>query len=111
MNTLAQFERMAAIAAEMAGAAEINDWDRLAELERKVAAIRAALLVENPMGRESAELAEADALRRAELIQQTLTSFATVKQHTKPWLESVRTMLAGAVKDQNVRKAYGAFEP
>lgn len=98
------YEEMSALSARMVEAAQANDWDRLIDLEKSVAALRQALMADDDNGRLSGTEIE---LKRA-LIQRILDDDAEIRRHTEPWMEHVRQFLGGAVRRKQVERAYGA---
>lgn len=110
-RSLIRFEQMLALAGEMLAAARANDWDLLGALEQQMASLRDELMREEPPGQQPEHLGDEALKRKAEIIAQTLALLAETREHTDPVLESTRKLLSGAVRDNNVRKAYGAFGP
>lgn len=109
--SLMRLQQMATHSREMVVAARANDWERLAELEHAVAGLRNAWMADEPTGRQPAGLSEDEQRLKATLIEQMLADDIEVRLHAEPFLESTRKLLSGAVLDNNVRKAYGAFGP
>ncbi|MDT3668879.1 MAG: flagellar protein FliT [Aromatoleum sp.] len=107
MNALSLFESMATTSANMLGAARANDWDRLATLEREVAALRDELMRIEPNGRQSEALGEGEQLRKAALVAQMLDNDREIRRHVEPWLASTRKLLSGSSRERAVRAAYG----
>jgi len=89
----------------MADLARAGEWEELAALEQNARRICAKL--EHSGTTAPAE----DAAEIADLIARTLILDTEIRQHAEPVLESTRKLLSGHVRDQNVRKAYGAFAP
>lgn len=100
------YEQMHALSTHMVEAARSNDWDRLVNLERDVAALRATLMTGENSFRNSLEPGEIEKKRR--LIQYILRDDAEVRRHTEPWMEQVRRFLGGDARKQRVDRAYGA---
>lgn len=107
MTTLALFESMAATSAGMVEAAQANDWDRLAMLEREMAKVRDELMRIEPNGRQAGALTEAEQRRKATLAAQMIVDDREIRRHVEPWLESTRQLLTGSVRERAVRAAYG----
>lgn len=96
------YQQMNALSARMVEAARANDWDLLIDLERDVAALRAALMAED------AEILAPDEIeRKRRLIQNILQDDAEVRRHTEPWMEQVRRFLGGDIRKRQVDQAYG----
>jgi hypothetical protein len=89
----------------MLALAEQNDWDTLADLGTECEVLRASL---QRAGDFSARARPEDLPALRETLQAILAVDARIRTHTVPCLESTRQLLAGAVKDRNLRKAYGA---
>lgn len=105
IDKLAIYEHMAALTAQMVAAAQQADWDQLTELEHHVGAMRDQLIAADRV----AVVPEADETRRARkvaLIQRMLADDREIRRHTEPWMESVRTLLAGNARQRNLRTAY-----
>ncbi len=73
----------------MVNAAQANDWDRLVELERRVATLRNELIASDA----SLALSTPELLHKQGLIQQILEDDAEIRRHTEPWMERVRHFL------------------
>lgn len=97
------YEQMSALSARMVEAARASDWEKLIDLERAVAGMRATLLQDADSG--NADPREAAAKR--ELIQRILKDDAEVRRHTEPWMEQVRRFLSGNARKRQVDRAYG----
>lgn len=106
MSTLALYESMCAISAQMAAAAAACDWERLVTLEQDCARLARSLAA----GGEPARLSEAEKARKVELIRRILADDAEVRRHTEPWMEQVRQFLGGGARERSVRRAYGAHQ-
>lgn len=107
MNALSLFESMAASSADMVDAARANEWDRLATLEREMAAVRDELMRLEPNGRQSDGLTPPEQLRKAALAAQMLDDDREIRRHVEPWLASTRKLLSGSSRERAVRAAYG----
>ncbi len=107
MNTLSLFESMATTSANMLDAARANDWDRLATLEREMAAMRDELMRLEPNGRQSDGLTAPEHLRKVTLVEQMLDNDREIRRHVEPWLASTRKLLSGSSRERAVRAAYG----
>lgn len=105
MNPLAHYERMDALSGAMVRAAQAQDWDRLADLEHEVAALRDALALRDV---PPDSLSALERTRKVALIHRILDNDAEVRRHTEPWMEHVRRLLAGAHATRSVARAYGA---
>ncbi|THF64153.1 flagellar protein FliT [Pseudothauera rhizosphaerae] len=100
--------RLLTIYEDMAVAARHNDWDRLAELEPQAAAVRAA---DDSTPPGAAALPEDSARALAAVIRRIQVLDAEIRSHAEPARDAARKLLSGAVRDNNVRKAYGAVGP
>ncbi len=98
------YEQMCALSTRMVEAARANDWERLIDLERAVAGLRATLVQESEGGTIDAFEAE----KKRALIRQILRDDAEVRRHTEPWMEQVRHFLAGDVRKCSADRACGA---
>jgi flagellar protein FliT len=104
-NGLSLYETMSDISAQMARAAQDNDWERLVALEQDVAHLRETL-VRTPAG-SAVPLTPEQRARKLQLIHCILDHDAEVRRHTEPWMESVRRYLGAGVRSRSVRQAYG----
>jgi Flagellar protein FliT. len=104
MNTLALYESMSAISAQMVEAASACDWDRLAALEKDCAGLVRHLEANG----EPIRLSDAEKTRKRDLIHRILADDAEVRRHTQPWMEQVKQFLGGSARERSVRRAYGA---
>jgi flagellar protein FliT len=107
MSTLALFESMAAVSAERVEAAQANDWDRLATLEREMARVRDELMRIGPDDGPAGYRSDAEPLRKAALAAQMLENDREIRRHVEPWLASVRKLLSGSARERALRAAYG----
>lgn len=90
---------------EMLALAETNDWEALAAVGEECARLRSALQAADYM-LEQASPADLPLLQQN--LEAILALDARIREHTIPCLESTRQLLSGAVRDRNLRKAYGA---
>jgi flagellar protein FliT len=97
------YQQMNALSARMVEAARANDWERLIDLERNVAALRDTLMAED----NNATLAPDEIEQKRRLIQNILQDDAEVRRYTEPWMEQVRQFLGGGKRKLQVDKAYG----
>lgn len=109
MNTLPLFEAMSALSTQMVSAAIDNDWDRLVELEKKMAQLRKELIRHDAGHASDATPSFDDLVRKTGLIQQMLEDDQEIRRHTAPWLASARKLLTDGVRDRAVRSAYSAL--
>ncbi|MCK6373185.1 MAG: flagellar protein FliT [Zoogloea sp.] len=109
MSSLALLEQMSNYSTEMVDAARANDWDRLTRLERQVASLRDRIGVEEALAFPSRprRMSEDERARKIALIRRILDDDKEVRVHTEPWMDSVRQMLSGGVRERNLRSAYG----
>ncbi|GAA5159779.1 flagellar protein FliT [Viridibacterium curvum] len=105
-HELEHYETMCRISIMMLEAARQNDWTRLGLLEAEVAGLRDHLQALGEAGKPS-ELSESQRARKRELIQLMLDHDREIRQHTEPWMASMRRLFAGASIEKNLRKAYG----
>lgn len=105
-NTLPLYENMQRLSSEMLAAARLNDWDRLCLLERETAELREQLTRNDPFERQPT-LDEASKARKISLIRQILADDREIRSHTEPWMESVKTLLAGNSRQRALNSAYG----
>jgi flagellar protein FliT len=103
MNTLATYETMSALSAQMVQAARANDWDRLVALEKDCAGL--ARHLEADVQRPA--LSETERARKVALIHQILDDDAEVRRHTEPWMEQVKQFLGAGARERGLRRAYG----
>lgn len=96
------YEQMHLLSTDMVEAARSNDWDRLVDLERNVAALRIMLAAE-----ENNPLAPHEVQQKHRLIQHILQDDAEIRRHTEPWMEQVRRFLGGDARKQRIDRAYG----
>lgn len=108
------YEAMNILSSEMVEAARDTDWDRLSELEHRLAGLRDQLIsAEGPRARqrlalqdESPQMADLRQ-RKIALIQTILANDREIRRHTEPWMASVRELLAGNARTDKLRHAYG----
>lgn len=90
------YEEISTLSQHMVNAAQANNWDRLVELECRVAALRNKLIASDA----SLALSTPELLHKQGLIQQILEDDAEIRRHTEPWMERVRHFL-GAQKPRS----------
>lgn len=105
------FEALHAQSLRMVAAAQANDWDRLAEIEREMAQLRDHILAQQGNADASPTLDPATARRKAELIAAMLAHDAEVRRHVEPWLASARKLLTSNKRGRAARAAYAAHAP
>lgn len=110
MTTLTTYEAMSGLSSQMVEAARANDWDRLVLLEREVAELRDHLIFLEPLGSPDIPTSQEEHDRKVMLIKKLLADDREVRLHTEPWMEAVRTLLAGNTRERNLRAAYGAVQ-
>lgn len=98
------YEEMQLLSAHMVEAAQAHEWDRLIDLETRVAALRQTLMGNGSSVQLSATEVEAKRL----LIQRILDDDAEIRRHTEPWMEHVRQFLGSTNRRKEVERAYGA---
>lgn len=104
MSSLALYESMRTLSAQMVEAAAISDWDRLVVLEQDCAGLARQLEADG----EPIPLSEAERARKRDLIRRILADDAEVRRHTEPWMEQVKQFLGGGARERTVRRVYGA---
>lgn len=104
MNTLALYESMSAISAQMVEAANACDWGRLVALEKDCAGLARRL----ESNGETIRLSDAERTRKVDLIRRILADDAEVRRHTEPWMEQIKQFLGGAARERSMRRAYGS---
>lgn len=102
MSELHYFETMSNISGDMVQAAASGDWDRLVELERNIAELRAALAA----AEGDANLSEDERARKVALIKQILADDRAVRGYTEPWMEQIRRYLGDSARGRDLRKTY-----
>lgn len=103
------YEEIRALSSHMVDAARSNDWERLVELERRVAALRDEMMANAGFGLD-ASLGTPEIDRRRGLIQQILEDDAEIRRHTEPWMEHVRQFLGSQNRRKQVQHAYAATD-
>lgn len=83
------YEEISTLSQSMVNAAQANNWDRLVELERRVAVLRNQLIASDT----NLALSTPELLHKQSLIQQILEDDAEIRRHTEPWMERVRQFL------------------
>ncbi|MCX9156145.1 flagellar protein FliT [Niveibacterium sp. 24ML] len=106
MSTLALYENMSGLSAQMAVAARENDWDRVSALEAQITQLRNDLLNADSLDRPAPLMSDTERRKKADLIKRILADDREVRRHTEPWMDSVRTMLGGASRGRAMRAAY-----
>jgi flagellar protein FliT len=104
------YEQMCELSASMVDAARANDWDRLVDVERQVAALRGQLIALHGKNTEAGEdsMGAADIQRKQVLIQQMLAHDAEVRRHVEPWMAHVRQLLGDQHRRRQMLHAYAA---
>jgi hypothetical protein len=103
--SLTEGRALLALYESMAEFAQAHDWDRLAEVERRVAAIR-----DSASSRTSAPLAAGEAKELAALLTRIQHLDHEIRHQLEPAHEQARHLLAVEVKGRAVREAYGSME-
>ena len=98
------YEDMSSLSTQMVEATRSQDWGRLVDLERQVAALRSTLAEEE----DSGALSAAELERKRALIQHILDDDAEIRRHTEPWMEKLRQFLGDASRRRQVERAYGS---
>ncbi|MFA6314636.1 MAG: flagellar protein FliT [Sterolibacterium sp.] len=97
------YQEMSALSSLMVEAARANDWERLINLERSIAALRNSLLHDDDIDDHSGN----ELKLKSQLIQRILADDAEVRRHTEPWMEQLRKFLGSNAKRRAVEQAYG----
>ncbi len=105
-SRLARYQEMHELAAHMVRAAHADDWERLAELETRIAALRDSLAADSP----TASTAPDDLAQQARLIQEILAAHEEVARRTQPALDEMRRLLGDATSRRRLDQAYGFEE-
>jgi flagellar protein FliT len=100
------YETMSDLSGQMVDAARANDWDGLCALEHEVAALRDTL-VRQDLPAAAATLDEASRTRKIALIHKILADDREIRNHTTPWMNEVKALLAGGARKRAVNQAYG----
>ncbi|MDP1653639.1 MAG: flagellar protein FliT [Rhodocyclaceae bacterium] len=108
MNSLALYESMSTLSAQMVEAAAACDWDKLVALEQDCAGLARRLEVISEIG-EPARLSDVERACKMDLIRRILADDAEVRRHAEPWMEQVRQFLGGGARERTMRRAYGAY--
>jgi len=106
---LDRYEEIRTLSAEMANAAQLNDWERLINLERRVGLLRDELIANAGFGPDAAT-STPETERKRGLIQQILEDDAEIRRHTEPWMEHVREFLGSQNHRRQVQHAYAATD-
>jgi flagellar protein FliT len=88
LEALAAFESISILTGEMSEAARAGEWDRLASLEGRCAAVIAALKAAPPI-----EFPPHMQRRKVELIQKIMADDAEIRSYTEPWMKKVQIFL------------------
>jgi len=104
MSSIALYETMSSLSAQMVEAATACDWDKLTLLEKECARLARHLETSG----EPVRLSDAERVRKRDLIQRILADDAEVRRHAEPWMEQVRQFLGGGARARTMRRAYGA---
>lgn len=102
-ENLAAFQSLSNLTGEMTEAARASEWDRLAGLERRCAALVAQIKAAKPV-RLPADMQR----RKVELIHKILADDAVIRGYTEPWIRQVQALLGTAGRSRRVRQAYDA---
>lgn len=102
-TTLSLYESMSQISEAMCQAAQANDWDHLCELEREVSQLRERLQ-QTPASPTQDEDCRQQKIR---LIRKILADDREIRSHAEPWMDEVRTLLAGGARQRAINNAYG----
>lgn len=104
MDPLTRYRAMREISSQMLAAAQANDWQELAALERKMSSQREALRVLGVAG-----LSPTDRGKASELIREILEEDLRIREIVEPWLDSLRTLLERPPRRRDLQSTYGAL--
>jgi len=103
-EVLSIYATMAELTQQMVQAATRSDWDRLVQLEKRVAG-HVQLLRE----RESPEpMQGAEREQKIELIRQMLTADRQIRDLTMPWMAQLSKLINATGTQRRVLNAYGS---
>lgn len=102
--SLALYESMSTLSAQMVHAATASDWERLTALEKDCAGLARRI----EAGAGPIALSEAEKSRKRELILRILADDAEVRRHTEAWMAQVKPFLGAGARENRLRRAYGA---
>lgn len=102
MSALKLYETLSDISGAMVLAAETGDWDRLIELERRVARLREQLAAADANSR----LNDEERARKVHLIKRILADDRKVRSYTEPWMEQVKRFLGDNAQGRHARSMY-----
>lgn len=102
-DTLSCYESVAAASGDMLEAARRQDWDALAEAERRCAAMIAVLKASDA----DARLEEDRRQRKAEIIRRVLAHDAEIRRLLDPRMHELEYLLSSAGNRRRVDDAYG----
>ena len=91
LEALGAFESIATLTGEMCKAARAGEWDKLALLEARCAAVVAVLQAASPI-----QFPPHLQRRKAKLIQKIMADDAEIRRYTEPWMEKVKTFLGSS---------------
>ena len=101
VEAIAAFASISTFTGEMTEAARAGEWDRLAALEGRCAAVVATLKAAAPL-----QLPPEMQRQKVELIQKILADDAEIRRYTEPWMHKVQTLLGSAGMTRRLRQAY-----
>ena len=99
LEALAAFEAISNLTGEMSKAARAGEWDRLALLECRCAAVVAGLKAAPPI-----KFPLHMQRRKVELIQKILADDADIRKYTEPWMKTVQTFLGSGALGAHVHQ-------
>jgi len=97
------YETMVGITERMLGAAQADEWDRLAELEQECALYARRLKASEGAG----PLAGQDRLRKVNAIRRMLDADRQIRDITTPWMAHLSSMMKNTSTERRVVRAYG----
>ena len=96
------YESMAVITDQMLRAANDNDWDRLAQLERQCALHVHQLKVHEPK-----PLAGAERVKKVDAIRRMLAADRQIRDLAAPWMAQLSALISNTTTERRVARAYG----
>lgn len=100
-QNLAMFQSISLLTGEMANCAQAGEWERLAVLEQRCAAVVAQLSTAQPV-RLTADMHR----QKIELIHKILADDAQIRAYTEPWMKNIQALLGSAGMARRLHKAY-----
>ncbi|SEK69546.1 flagellar protein FliT [Nitrosovibrio tenuis] len=103
IQIISAFRSISNFTGDMAEAARAGEWDKLAELEERCAAVVAQLRAAQPTVPLTGEMQR----QKVELIHKILADDARIRSYTEPWMRRIQTLLSNTGMTRRVHQAYG----